>query len=112
MGHEHQRKDPHPCLCDVRQGDAQRARVQNVLPGVRRAAKKAADAQWWTQHNEEIRSTRPKQDAPVKTAEERDIEFRADCRAADKAGLSYGQYMLQKNKKPAGVGAPTSCCKG
>lgn len=32
-----------------------------------------------------------------------------DCRAADKAGLSYGQYMLQKNKKPAGVGAPTSC---
>lgn len=78
--------------------------------GVQR--KKLLSAQWWARHNEEIRSTRPKQDAPVKTAEERDIEFRADCRAADKAGLSYGQYMLQKNKKPAGVGAPTSCCKG
>lgn len=32
-------------------------------------------------------------------AEERDAAFRADCRAADAAGLSYGKYMLLKNKQ-------------
>ena len=38
-----------------------------------------------------------------------DSDLLADVRAADAAGLSYGKYMAQKNKKPAGVGAPTSC---
>ena len=73
---------------------------------------KMLTAKWWARKNEEIRSTRPKPTERPKTAEERDAEFRADCRAADEAGLSYGQYMLlkmQANKKPAGVGAPTSC---
>ena len=35
----------------------------------------------------------------IRNAEERDAAFRADCRAADAAGLSYGKYMLLKNKQ-------------
>ena len=43
-------------------------------------------------------------------AEGRHDALLADVRAADAAGLSYGQYMARKaSKKPAGVGAPTSC---
>jgi len=41
-------------------------------------------------------------------AEGRHDALLADVRAAEQAGLSYGKYMLTKNKKPAGVGAPTS----
>lgn len=48
-------------------------------------------------------------EARIRNAEKRDAEFRADCRAADAAGLSYGQYMLLKaSKKPAGAATPTS----
>ena len=60
-------------------------------------------AQWLARKNAEIRSTRPKPKEPVKTAEERDIEFRADCRAADKAGLSYGQWRARQSKRPIRV---------
>lgn len=43
-------------------------------------------------------------------AEGRHDALLADGRAADAAGLSYGQYMARKaSKKPASVGAPTSC---
>lgn len=41
----------------------------------------------------------------VQNAEQRDFDFRSDCRAADKLGISYGQYMLQKmqeSKRPTG----------
>ena len=38
-----------------------------------------------------------------------DSDLLADVRAADAAGLSYGKYMVQKNKKPAGAPTPTSC---
>ena len=64
--------------------------------------------QYWDRKKLEIRSKRQRQESPkkrIQTAEQRDIEFRADCRAADKLGISYGKYMLQKmqaNKKPAG----------
>lgn len=69
-------------------------------------------AKWWARKNEGVRSTKPKPAEPVKTAEDREAEFRADCRAADKLGISYGKYMLQKmqtNKKPVGAPTPTSC---
>lgn len=43
-------------------------------------------------------------------AEGRHDALLADVRAADAAGLSYGQYMARKaSKKPAGAGTPTSC---
>ena len=75
--------------------------------------KQLLNAQWQARHKEEIRSTMPRLDPAANRrlqAEERDIAFRADVRAADAAGLSYGQYMAQKaNKKPVGVGAPASC---
>lgn len=41
------------------------------------------------------------------TAENR-RQLHADALAARQAGVSYGKYMLLKNKKPAGAGAPTS----
>lgn len=48
-------------------------------------------------------------EARIRNAEKRDAEFRADCRAADASGLSYGQYMLLKaSKKPAGAATQTS----
>lgn len=61
--------------------------------------------QYWDKHKADIRSTRKKSAKKAKTGEELDAEFRAECVAADKAGLSYGKYMLRKmqaNKKPAG----------
>lgn len=42
-------------------------------------------------------------------AEGRHDALLADVRAAEQAGLSYGKYMLTKNKKPAGAETPTSC---
>jgi len=42
-------------------------------------------------------------------AEGRHDALLADVRAAEQAGLSYGKYMMTKNKKPAGAGTPTSC---
>lgn len=42
------------------------------------------------------------------TAEGRHDALLADVRAAEQAGLSYGKYMLTKNKKPAGAPTPTS----
>lgn len=59
-------------------------------------------AAWWASHSDEIRSLRPKEETAAqrkRNAEERDAAFRADCRAADAAGLSYGMYMLLKNKQ-------------
>jgi hypothetical protein len=49
-----------------------------------------------------IRSPYPQPESPAerwKNAEARDAAFRADCRAADAAGLSYGKYMLLKQKQ-------------
>ena len=44
------------------------------------------------------------------TAEGRHNALLADVRAAEQAGLSYGQYMARKaSKKPAGAPTPTSC---
>ena len=75
--------------------------------------KRLLHAQWQARHKEEIRSLTPRPSSAASRllqAEARDIAFRADVRAADAAGLSYGQYMARKaSKKPAGVGAPTSC---
>jgi len=71
-------------------------------PECKEKRRKMLTAQWWARKNEETRSTKPKTVEPAQTAEKRDIAFRADCRAADKLGISYGKYMLQKtqaNKK-------------
>ena len=43
----------------------------------------------------------------AQTAENR-RQLHDDALAARRAGMSYGKYMLTKNKKPAGAGAPTS----
>lgn len=70
----------------------------------RRYSKTAA---WLAKKKNEIGSPCPKAETAaqrIKNAEKRDAEFQADCRAADAAGLSYGQYMLLKaSKKPAGI---------
>ena len=39
----------------------------------------------------------------AKLAEERSRALHADALAAQQAGVSYGKYMLAKNKKPSGV---------
>lgn len=81
-------------------------------PECKEKRRKMLTAQWWARKNEETRSTKPKTVEPAQTAEKRDIAFRADCRAADKLGISYGKYMLlkmQANKKPVGAPTPTSC---
>lgn len=70
--------------------------------------KRANNAAWLAKRKTEIRAPyqRGKESpgARIRNAEKRDAEFRADCRAADAAGLSYGQYMLLKaSKKPAGI---------
>lgn len=86
--------------------------AKQYCPECKEKRHKQLTAQWWARKNEEIRSSKPKPVKPALTAEDRDIAFRADCRAADKLGISYGKYMLQKmqtSKKPAGVGAPTGC---
>lgn len=73
-------------------------------------AKKRHDEQtaaWWAKRNAEIRTPYQRKESPEarirnaekRNAEKRDAEFRADCRAADAAGLSYGRYMLLKNKQ-------------
>ena len=68
--------------------------------------KRLLHAQWQAQHKEEIRSLTPRPSSAASRllqAEARDIAFRADVRAADAAGLSYGQYMARKaSKEPAG----------
>lgn len=73
-------------------------------------AKKRHDEQtaaWLAKRNAEIRTPyqrKESSEARIRNAEKRDAEFRADCRAADAAGLSYGQYMLLKaSKKTAGI---------
>ena len=84
---------------------------KQYCPECKEKRHKQQTAKWWKQKNEEIRTTRPKPVKYSKTAEERDIAFRADCRAADKLGISYGKYMLRKmqaNKKLAGAGIPAS----
>lgn len=79
-------------------------------------AKKRHDertAAWWAKKKDETRAPYQRRvespEARIRNAEKRDAELRADCRAADAAGLSYGQYMLLKaSKKPAGAATPTS----
>ena len=71
--------------------------------------KKHANAQsleWDHRRNEELQAQRQ-----GLAAERSSLALHADVRAAEKAGLSYGKYMLQKmqaNKKPAGAPTPTS----
>ena len=71
--------------------------------------KKHANAQsleWDRRRNEELQAQRQ-----GLAAERSSLALHADVRAAEKAGLSYGKYMLQKmqaNKKPAGAPTPTS----
>lgn len=66
--------------------------------------KRLLNAQWQARHKEEIRSLTPRPSSAASRllqAEAQDIAFRADVRAADAAGLSYGQYMAPKGKQKA-----------
>ena len=45
-------------------------------------------------------------------AEERSRALHADALAAKQAGVSYGKYMLTKNKKPVGTGNTGEPAKG
>lgn len=45
-------------------------------------------------------------------AEGRHDALLTDVRAAEQAGLSYGKYMLTKNKKPSGVTSTGEPAKG
>lgn len=71
--------------------------------------KKHANAQsleWDRRRNEELQAQRQ-----GLAAERSSLALHAEVRAAEKAGLSYGKYMLlkmQANKKPAGAPTPTS----
>nr|DAF72686.1 MAG TPA: hypothetical protein [Caudoviricetes sp.] len=89
--------------------------VSNIKLYCPECAKKRHDEQmaaWWAKKNAEIRTPYQRKESPearIRNAEKRDAEFRADFRAADAAGLSYGKYMLLKaSKKPAGAATPTS----
>lgn len=77
--------------------------------------KRLLHAQWQARHKEEIRSLTPRPSSAASRllqAEAQDIAFRADVRAAEQAGLSYGKYMLTKNKKPSGVTSTGEPAKG
>lgn len=76
--------------------------ARRFCPACAEERHRARTAAWWTSHSDAIRSLRPKEETSaqrIKNTEERDAAFRADCRAADAAWLSYGQYMLLKNKQ-------------
>ena len=87
--------------------------VHNAGPNMQRCpecGKKHANAQsleWDRRRNEELQARRQ-----GLAAERSSLALHAEVRAAEKAGLSYGKYMLlkmQTNKKPAGAPTPTSC---
>ena len=64
--------------------------------------RRGSAAAYQARHSADIRSPYPQPESPAerwKNAEARDAAFRADCRAADAAGLSYGKYMLLKQKQ-------------
>lgn len=66
----------------------------------------ALSLEWDRRRNEELQARRQSL-----AAERSSKALHAEVRAAEKAGLSYGKYMLQKmqaNKKPAGAPTPTS----
>lgn len=56
------------------------------------------------EHERELKNRRKME----RLAEERSRTLHADALAAKQAGVSYGKYMLTKNKKPAGAPTPTS----
>lgn len=67
----------------------------------------ALSLEWDRRRNEELQAQRQ-----GLAAERSSRVLHAEVRAAEKAGLNYGKYMLQKmqaNKKPAGAPTPTSC---
>ena len=67
----------------------------------------ALSLEWSRRRDEELQAQRQ-----GLAAERSSLALHADVRAAEKAGLSYGKYMLlkmQANKKPAGAPTPTSC---
>ena len=60
-------------------------------------------------HERELKNRRKME----KLAEERSRALHADALAAAKqAGVSYGKYMLTKNKKPSGAGNAGEPAKG
>lgn len=89
--------------------------AKQFCPACAEKRHRARTAAWWAKKKDEISSPYPKEETAAqrkRNAEERDAAFRADCRAADAAGLSYGKYMLLKNKKPSGVTSTGEPAKG
>ena len=89
--------------------------AKRFCPECAEKSHRARTAAWWAKKKDEISSPYPKEETAaqrIRNAEERDAAFRADCRAADAAGLSYGKYMLLKNKKPSGVTSTGEPAKG
>lgn len=89
--------------------------AKRFCPACAEKRHRARTAAWWAKKKDEISSPYPKEETAaqrIRNAEERDAAFRADCRAADAAGLSYGRYMLLKNKKPSGVTSTGEPAKG
>ena len=80
----------------------QKQEAKRFCPECAEKRHRARTAAWWAKKKDEISSPYPKEETAaqrIRNAEERDAAFRADCRAADAAGLSYGKYMLLKNKQ-------------
>lgn len=60
------------------------------------------------EHERELKNRRKMEEL----AEERSRALHADALAAKQAGVSYGKYMLTKNKKPSGVTSTGEPAKG
>ena len=78
--------------------------AKRFCPACAEKRHRARTAAWWAKKKDEISSPYPKEETAAqrkRNAEERDA-----------AGLSYGKYMLLKNKKPSGVTSTGEPAKG
>lgn len=76
--------------------------TKRYCPACAAQRRRDSAAAYQARHRADIRNPYPQPESPAecrKNAEARDAAFRADCRAADAAGQSYGKYMLLKQKQ-------------
>ena len=86
-------------------------RVRKLCDACRKKHARQRAKRYW---HKNFCSTTPKAAPSPKTVEERDAEFRAENQRFIESAGSYGkgrlkEWLAAQNKKPAGVGAPTSC---
>ncbi len=80
--------------------------LPSAVPNAAKSTPTLRSLEWDRRRNEELQARRQ-----GLAAERSSLALHAEVRAAEKAGLSYGKYMLlkmQANKKPAGAPTPTS----